>query len=43
MTTKAKNPEGSASIKQKNAAPDGGSWGWFIVMAYGTANVSLTP
>lgn len=34
------NDNNIASSKAKSSAPDG-NFGWFIVIAYGTANVSL--
>jgi hypothetical protein len=41
MTSKLENCDKSASSKSdKSTAPDGG-FGWLIVIAYGTANVSF--
>jgi hypothetical protein len=39
MTSKQEKSDNIAFDKPKHFAPDGG-FGWFIVIAYGTANVS---
>jgi len=42
-STRLENCDNAASNKcDKRSAPDGG-FGWLIVIAYGTANVSLMP
>lgn len=43
MTSKLdKCDKASPCINNIRLAPDGG-YGWFIVLAYGTANVSISP
>jgi hypothetical protein len=39
MTSKVEKSDNLGVDKAKRAAPDGG-FGWFIVVAYGIANVS---
>lgn len=40
MTSKEENCDNNASNKSEKRSPPDGGFGWLIVIAYGTANVS---
>lgn len=40
MTSKVETCDNNTSNKSKKRSPPDGGFGWFIVIAYGTANVS---